>query len=88
MTSVTNDSPEFRARVLEWLRAHHPDVASVERVVAFGNDWLGSTREGFREGFGVDIEYTGSDGKPAVFDVDGPDMASLWMHVVGGKVTA
>jgi len=82
VSEETEDSPEFKAHVLEWLhREQGIDAASVESV------WAGVSSEEigqslFADMFGVYIRYTAADGG-RYLDVQGEDMTSLWRWVVG-----
>jgi hypothetical protein len=77
------DSPEFRAHVLRWLREEkHIDAVSVEKVKGYGTDWAGDTNGGFYSDWSIDITYTDSAGKSRFEEVKGEDFLSLWHWVV------
>jgi hypothetical protein len=86
---VTQSSLE--AKVLEWLRKYHEgasfEVTEVMAVQPFGNDYAGSTEDGFHSTFNVRVGYRTTDPtRPTLYlDVEGSDLESLWRHVVGGE---
>ena len=83
MTS-SQDSPAFRAHVLEWLKTGGwPQAVSVESVTGDGVDGdISASFDGAN--FTVDIVWTDNGGNQHVHLVDGSGVQSLWQWVVGG----
>lgn len=75
----------FEEVVAEWMRANEFgfDVQKVVSCDGVGDDWHGSTAWGFGTHFGVAVAWLTSDGTRRNGTIEGEDMQSLWMHVVG-----
>ena len=77
------DSPEFRAHVLRWLREEKDlDAVSVESVAGYGTDWEGDTDGGFWSDQNIDMTWIDSSGQQQYTEVRGDDFMSLWHWVV------
>lgn len=91
VSRLWHDEPPLEAKVLGWLRKHHEgaqfDVIEVMAVVPFGDDYAGSTEDGFQSTFCVRVGCRTTDpSRPTLYlDVEGSDMESLWRHVIGGE---
>lgn len=71
--------------VEKWLQGDYEGrEVRLTRMETLGiDDWAGNTIDGFHSEFGVTLYYE-VDGERKFQAVEGEDMASLWMAVVGG----
>jgi hypothetical protein len=78
------DSPEFKARVLEWLRQEQGIGAAQVESVRGGSSSEEIAQGVYAEVFGVDITYLMPGGEERVMNAYAGDVASLWRWVTGG----
>jgi len=88
MSETLPVDPEMavKALALEWLKSIGVPATTVKSVSGYGTDWEGSTDEGFRSAFSVDITYATEAADFNFLEVEGEQMASLWQFVLNRAV--
>ncbi len=77
---------KFLERVSYFLQQHEGlEVQKVLKVLPCGNDWDGSTEDGFRQSFSCSVTYLDNRGIAIARDYKGEDLQRMWQVVVQGE---